>query len=149
MPFYLIYTSKPRTEVTPEMLDEIAHISVKNNKKRQVTGILLCIENKYLQYLEGDEERVLALFEKIKLDGRHHGITKWIQGNADSRIFGEWSMASWMLSEDELKNMPAIREMDDFLSRSKNTQPSANRFIEMMKNLLENWIAHQAETNRS
>ena len=150
MPFYLIYTSQPRAEMTPEMLTEIAKSSARNNKKRQITGMLLCIENKYLQYLEGDEKNVLELFEKIKLDGRHHGITKWIQGNADKRIFGDWSMASWMLSKDELESLPVLREMNDFLSKSTKPQASAGKFIEMMRNILDNWIAHhQAKTDPS
>ena len=71
MVFYLIYTSTPRSPISREVLEEITAVSNKNNRRRGITGMLLGIENKFLQYLEGDEEEVMKLFEKIKSDPRH------------------------------------------------------------------------------
>lgn len=68
MVFFLIYTSSPRGQMTPQVLEEITQSSQKNNAKKGITGMLLGIENKYLQYLEGEEKDVLQLMEKIKTD---------------------------------------------------------------------------------
>lgn len=145
MVFYLVYTSLPRAEMTPEILSEISAISIENNKENNITGMLLGIENRYLQYLEGDQSAVLKLYNKIKLDGRHHSVTEWISGKAEKRIFGEWSMASWMLSSNELKSHPGLSDINTFLSSTANKNISSERFIEMMKNLLESWISYQEE----
>lgn len=142
--YYLIYTSLPRAEMSKEVLAEISETSAKNNKEKNITGMLLGIESRYLQYLEGDKNEVLKLFKRIKMDGRHHGIMKWDEGELASRIFGDWSMASWMLSSEELKDLPAIREMNDFLDNPEDKAATSGKFIEMMKNLLDTWIANES-----
>ena len=145
MPFYLVYTSLPRKEMSRDVLEEITQSSLKNNRANAISGILLGIESRYLQYLEGEKEKVLDLFHKIKMDGRHHGVTKWVEGTTDSRVFGDWSMASWMLSSTELSKLPAVQEMNAFLKKAKDNAASSAKFIEMMKNLLDSWIDHQNE----
>lgn len=145
MIFYLVYTSLPRTEMTSEVLEDIAKSSARNNKKNGITGILLGIEGRYLQYLEGEKSAVLDLFEKLKSDGRHYEVHKWIQGNAKKRIFSDWSMASWMLTNKEIDQLKGVSEIKNFLSSNSGTEYPSHRFLEMMKNLLDSWIAHEPE----
>lgn len=140
MPFYLVYTSLPRIEMSRSTLDDITRLSIRKNNKKGITGMLLGIENRYLQYLEGDEVDILELFNRIKQDPRHYEVNKWIQGNTDKRIFSEWSMASWMLSNQEINNLPALKDIDVFLSNRENQEISSTRFIEMMKTVLETWL---------
>ena len=142
MPFYLVYTSQPRIEMSKSTLEEITRISIKNNRKRGITGILLGIENRYLQFLEGDEKEVLQLFERIKQDPRHYEINKWVQGYSEERIFSEWSMASWLLTNEELKNINALDEIRRLLRNPEQVNNASGRFLEMIKNLMETWIAH-------
>ena len=145
MPFYLVYTSLPRIEMSKSTLDEITRISIRNNRKKGITGILLGIESRYLQFLEGDEEDVLQLFERIKQDPRHYELNKWVQGHSDERIFSDWSMASWLLTNEELKNIKALNEIRQLLKDPQQENYASGRFLEMIKNLMESWIAHGEE----
>ena len=145
MPFYLVYTSLPRIEMSKSTLDEITRISIRNNRKKGITGILLGIESRYLQFLEGDEEEVLQLFERIKQDPRHYELNKWVQGHSDERIFSDWSMASWLLTNEELKNIKALNEIRQLLKDPQQENYASGRFLEMIKNLMESWIAHGEE----
>ena len=145
MPFYLVYTSLPRIEMSKSTLDEITRISIRNNRKKGITGILLGIESRYLQFLEGDEEEVLQLFERIKQDPRHYELNKWVQGHSDERIFSAWSMASWLLTNEELKSIKALNEIRQLLKDPEQENYASGRFLEMIKNLMESWIAHGEE----
>ncbi len=145
MLYYLIYTSKPREPITMEMLEDITEKSIRNNAKINVTGMLLAIENKFLQFLEGEEKDVREIYSKICEDGRHHEINKWLQGYENERVFKEWSMGSWMLSNEVLEKLGALNDIQAFIDDPENVQLQSKRFLMMMNDLLKTWIAHEPE----
>ena len=145
MTYYTIYTSTPYDQVTLKTLREITEASRRNNPENDITGILLSIENKYLQFLEGPEDKVNELFERIQKDPRHRNVTKWVSGFSHERVFGDWSMGSWMLTNDELKNLPALSDLKNFLEDPINNHLPSKKFIVMMNDLLKTWIAHEPE----
>lgn len=145
MIYYTIYTSTPRDEMTEEILDSITEVSMQHNIEKGITGMLLGIENKYLQYLEGDEAEVSALFRRIKQDPRHQDVTQWISGMTDKRIFTYWSMGSWMLPNEDLENLEALGDLNRFLKDPYHDDFQSRKFLVMMENLLKIWIAHEAE----
>lgn len=145
MTFYTIYTSTPTDQVTFKTLKEITDASQRNNPEKGITGILLSIENKYLQYLEGPEEEVNKLFEKIWKDPRHKNVTKWVNGFSNERVFKDWSMGSWMLTNKELTQLPALADLKNFLDDPINSELQSKKFISMMNDLLKTWIVHEPE----
>lgn len=145
MVYYTIYTSRPRQPMSKKLLDEITAVSKKNNTERKVTGMLLAMENRYLQYLEGDELEVEAVFEKIKNDGRHHEVMRWVKGFITEPIFKDWSMGSWMLSNDEIENLTALKDLKNFIDDPHNQQLESARFLNMMSDLLGTWLDHEPE----
>lgn len=145
MTYYTIYTSTPRGEVTLQGLREITEVSKKNNPSRNITGILMAIDNKYLQYLEGPEEEVNALYDKIWRDPRHQNVTQWLRGFTKECVFKGWSMGSWMLTNEELKELPALADLRKFLADPINQELPSKKFIAMMNDLLKTWIAHEPE----
>ena len=145
MIYYTIYTSTPRDPITLESIKKISAVSKENNPSRGVTGMLLGIDNKYLQYLEGDQEAVETLFSTIKNDPRHGQVTQWVKGFSDERIFSEWSMGSWLLSNQQLEQLSALAELKAFLDAPENSELQAKRFLGMMHDLLSTWIAHESE----
>lgn len=91
LPFYrLIYTSQARTPVDTRGLLRQAQ---KNNPARGITGGLAVLDGVYLQYLEGSEEAVEALFARILTDGRHSGVKVLERRAVTRRMFSDWSMA--------------------------------------------------------
>lgn len=79
--YQLIYVSEPVAGI-PELLDIVAKAQVFNSSK-EISGILIVKNKSVFQLLEGPENEVRALYEKIKQDPRHRspdviyeGITK-------------------------------------------------------------------------
>lgn len=145
MIFYTIYSSIPTGPVTIEVVENITQTSIRWNNQHGITGILLCLEDRYFQFLEGAEKDVSEVFEMIKGDSRHEEVTQKVKGYANERVFSEWSMGSWMLSNDELTKLKAVKDLSEYMEDPVNTNLQSKRFVEMMNNILETWIAHEPE----
>jgi hypothetical protein len=63
------------------------------NSSNNTTGCLLYYNGAFLHYLEGDRDKVLNLFERIKKDDRHSQVILLSTCDRDSREFESWSMA--------------------------------------------------------
>ena len=145
MIYYIIYTSVPSGEVSQKVVDEITDKSIAWNTDHGITGMLLCMENQFLQLLEGDENDVNEIFEKIRQDPRHQNVSVRIRGYSDDRVFSEWSMGSWMLSNENLNELSALEDLKNPLADPVNTSLQSKKYFMMMDNLLKTWIAHEPE----
>ena len=106
--FYrLIYSSTP-FGFDSSILNGLLIDSRENNLKYNITGSLLCRADIYLQMLEGPEEKVLQIFDKIQKDDRHIDVEILLQQrDAKNRLFPDWAMRddpveSWMWSQKEV-----------------------------------------------
>jgi len=148
MIYYTIYTSTPTTIPTREVIDQITEESIQWNSKHGITGILLCLEDRYFQFLEGQEETVNEVFGMIKGDPRHTDISVRIRGFENERVFKEWSMGSWMLNNEELNRLSALEDLNAYIKDPSNTAFSPKKFVTMMQNILDTWIAHEPERSK-
>ena len=87
----VIYVSE-RTDLSDDNLTNIFDTSHKNNPEKGITGCLLIGSNSYLQFLEGPNLAVEALYSKIKVDSRHKNVKKLHDRSVDKRWFSLWSM---------------------------------------------------------
>ena len=89
----IIYTSTSLCQA--EDIPQILERSRTRNAVSGVTGALFLHEGKFLQYLEGEEEAIGTVYERILKDHRHADC-KQIDGRLISvRIFSDWSM-TWL-----------------------------------------------------
>ncbi|MEN8785882.1 MAG: BLUF domain-containing protein [Akkermansiaceae bacterium] len=90
--FRLTYLSKPTKPFTDADFDNIESKSVAANNERDVTGLLVVNEDRILQILEGREESVRELYNKIEADSRHT-VVKLVCGVEDEvRLLLTWNM---------------------------------------------------------
>ncbi|CAN5649116.1 hypothetical protein BH10BAC5_BH10BAC5_03390 [soil metagenome] len=87
----LIYTSYP-DKLTEKEINSILFKSRIRNAEKGITGVLLRIENLFLQILEGEEETVCDLFEKIKKDERHKHCIMFSKTPVKTRSFSNSAM---------------------------------------------------------
>jgi hypothetical protein len=90
--YRLIYASHARSSC----LDDISGIlawSNTYNPAMGITGVLCLLDQTYMQYLEGEEATVVALFKSIHKDTRHRGATILDQRKIAQRAYPNWSMA--------------------------------------------------------
>ena len=87
------------------------------NSKADITGILLYQNGSFFQVLEGADNAVQALFQKISLDKRHHQTKKIIFESIATRSFAAWTMGFPKITAKELATIPGL---NDFFHHGKS-----------------------------
>ncbi len=88
----LIYISAAIEHFSDEALTALLAQSRENNKPRGVTGLLIYKNKTFIQVLEGEQNNVEALFNKIKQDRRHTATIRLGAERIAQRDFGHWYM---------------------------------------------------------
>jgi hypothetical protein len=99
--YTLMYLSVATHPMQPYELSSILEQSRLSNKRKAITGCLAYIEGLlraeephciFVQVLEGQEDAVTAVFDKIKIDSRHTDVKLVRQGYIEKRNFESWEM---------------------------------------------------------
>ncbi|MEP3482314.1 MAG: BLUF domain-containing protein [Fuerstiella sp.] len=88
----IYYISTAAEGLTSLDYEDILSKARKNNQELELSGLLVVKGGLFAQAIEGREERVSALFEKIKLDKRHHRIVLISKTEIEERLFPNWEM---------------------------------------------------------
>ncbi|WMN60013.1 BLUF domain-containing protein [Pseudoalteromonas xiamenensis] len=104
-----IYVSTASESYTWADLEVLRHESSFRNKLEKITGMLLFDGQHFMQVLEGEEPKILALFNKIKKDKRHFAVEPLIHNPINKRHFETWSMG--FISCNGNQNMANFDEM--------------------------------------
>jgi hypothetical protein len=88
----IIYTSHATVRLDHKALRTLVADASRKNRTHEITGLLYCAENAYLQVLEGDEKAVLLLYADILRDERHDDIHTVAIRPIGQRAFPNWSM---------------------------------------------------------
>ena len=137
----LFYCSLASKNILSGDILNILKCSRQNNIKVGVTGILLYWEktNQFLQVLEGEENIVFNLYDKISKDNRH-SLSKIIyQEDIQERGFKDWSMAFKNIDEIETSCLDGFSNFStlDFTTERTNIKASiAINLIQSFKGLL-------------
>jgi len=111
------------TDLAIKTLKDIGLNAQSFNKKNQITGILIQTEGEYMQILEGPENTLKKLYEKIEKDPRHKWVTLLEAKKIYRRTFGEWTMA--IANVDKAKLPTDIFMNNDWNSIKKQMQDNA------------------------
>jgi hypothetical protein len=129
----LVYISSARTLFSKEDLTGLLAKSRANNEAHAITGLLLYKGGNFMQVLEGDEEAVRMLYERIGGDPRHTGVMVLLRNPIEQRQFSDWSMGFRDLNDPALRTLPGYSEflnvpLDATLSPSR-----CQKLIEVFK----------------
>ena len=91
--FCLIYRSVAKPTFKEEDIVEMLLKARRNNEAIGITGCLLYYNGEFIQYLEGNQIKVLELFDRIREDKRHSDIELLSFAQLDEREFPRWEMA--------------------------------------------------------
>ena len=95
----LLYSSLAAEDVTEHDLVALLETSRRNNAAVGITGLLVFHAGSFMQLLEGEEEAVMRLYQKILDDARHTQSRILWKGPIPQRTFGEWTMAFKQLGD--------------------------------------------------
>ncbi|AMR25707.1 hypothetical protein A0257_00465 [Hymenobacter psoromatis] len=90
---------RPFTEAELHTLLKNAHSF---NVRQGVTGILLYSDSRFVQLLEGDEQSVRKLYDRIQQDPRHTQVVTVSEGPGPCRRFADWSMGFGRVAGPEM-----------------------------------------------
>lgn len=82
------------------------------NKSLTITGILLLIQGKFVQYIEGPAEEIDKVYNSISKDKRHTDMILLDSGNLKKRQFKDWSMAYKEVGDKQIKDIIGKEELD-------------------------------------
>jgi hypothetical protein len=110
--------------------------SRRNNGKCKLVGGLYYGDNRFFQYLEGEQDDVRTTYERIKGDSRHRNITKLIDEPLKERTFSNWSMKYVPLSTD-VRRFLASQKLDSF-DPASFTPRQCEEMIDLVRSSSEN-----------
>lgn len=102
-----IYHSEIAADADIGCVAEIAKFSRVFNQAHDITGVLIFDGQRFVQYIEGPQENVIALAKKIALDTRHTNFTPLHQAQGiTQRLFPQWAMA--YVSDDDAEPLASM-----------------------------------------
>lgn len=95
---------------SPSTLNDISETAVERNQIDNVTGILCYGNGYFLQCVEGSEQALTNLKNRLLVDDRHKELKILDFSEITKRRFASWSLRSitlerWMTKEPELKKL--------------------------------------------
>jgi hypothetical protein len=110
--YQLVYISRITSTglSSPSTLNDISEIAVGRNHADNITGILCYGNGYFLQCVEGSEQALTNLKNRLLIDDRHKELEILDFSEITERRFASWSLRSitlerWMTKDPELKKL--------------------------------------------
>ncbi len=119
----LTYTSRARLDLTDDDLAAIHQTARHLNALDGISGLLLFDGGRFLQILEGSEDAIDNLVERLRRDPRHSAFEIRDERPVEERSFPDWSMelvrvsAGWCTAKEEVETAlpdavtPPVRDL--------------------------------------
>ena len=131
-----VYTSAAIQPMPKSKLYKILVDSRVRNKLADVTGLLVYVDGTFLQVLEGEQEMVSDLLDKISKDPRHTDVKVVYKSGVERRTFNAWQMAYVSPSPKELASWAGLSNTTTLESTLKTLEIEPNRFPSVLSKLL-------------
>ena len=131
-----VYTSAAIQPMPKSKLYKILVDSRVRNKLADVTGLLVYVDGTFLQVLEGEQEMVSDLLDKISKDPRHTDVKVVYKTGVERRTFNAWQMAYVSPSPKELASWAGLSNTTTLESTLKTLEIEPNRFPSVLSKLL-------------
>lgn len=109
--YYLIYTSIPARPMTDAELQLLLNVAREANIRFNVTGMLICLPETFIQLIEGPKAHIEQLYYNIQKDKRHFRVVTLRESATNRRFFPDWAMA-FKKADDHFENGNAL-DLDD------------------------------------
>ncbi len=129
--FQLLYISAAVHDFTEQELAELLLKARSNNEHMGVSGMLLYHEGSFIQALEGNEQAVTEIYNKISKDKRHTETRVLFRGAVIERDFDGWSMGFYRSSQTSSENLEGFHHFlaNGFRSKDKDGGSSARQAL--------------------
>ncbi len=109
----VVYVSEALVYFDKMALESLAAEAAALNFDRGITGYLYFENNRFVQYIEGDDDTIDELMDVISRDKRHHVLHAVVEKDLDERRFPSWHMRQ--LRSKELREVKLEHLLTDYL----------------------------------
>ncbi|GAA4041268.1 hypothetical protein GCM10022281_22820 [Sphingomonas rosea] len=88
----IVYVSTAKVMPDQAMIESILSVSRENNRRDQLTGLLVTGGRRFLQVLEGPTDQLEAAYARIRVDSRHFALVQLSRRPILTRSFDQWDM---------------------------------------------------------
>ncbi|MBI5268986.1 MAG: BLUF domain-containing protein [Burkholderiales bacterium] len=113
---HCIYASVATAPLATGELGQLLAAARAKNRRLGITGMLLYVDGCFFQVLEGPLAAVDGLYEQIRVDPRHAGVTQIVRESVAARAFDRWTMGYAAATGEELGEIDGL---NDFLLRPR------------------------------
>ena len=102
--YRLFYRSRQTAPVAADLdfvVRQIIQSSIRNNRDDGLTGLLVTIQDWFVQALEGPVDSVRGAYARISADRRHCDPHIIAQGSVEQRLFSDWNMCARTLAPSD------------------------------------------------
>ncbi|PWJ38422.1 BLUF domain-containing protein [Sediminitomix flava] len=131
----LVYVSEATMKFDQTKLANLTLKASNKNKLLKITGYLYYEKNRFIQYIEGDDLSIDALFENIKKDQRHNVINV-ISQEINKRRFPAWQM-NQLKKEDFVRTKMEHLITDLLLLKRNKTVDKENEWDRMAWEMID------------
>lgn len=109
---FVSYMSSQSRIMPKKSIEEFLFHVREKNKQLTITGVLLLIQGKFIQYIEGPAEEIDKVYKSISKDHRHTDLILLDSGNLKERQFNDWSMAYKEVSDKQIKEIVGNKDLN-------------------------------------
>jgi hypothetical protein len=132
MAHQIMYSSESIEPLSEAMIEGILNHARTRNEKHNITGVLFYIEGVFFQVLEGDKDTARQTMERIKSDNRHGSIKVFYEGDTETPIFHNWSMAYLDATPEQLSHWLELKgttKLENILGELEQTPNCVPDFL--------------------
>ncbi len=104
----IVYMSACEVPPAQDELIDLLQRARSNNRRLDITGLLLYRNQRFIQILEGPRQSVETIYAVIRMDPMHDSVTTLVNLPAERRMFLEWSMAFAEISDEMADTVPGF-----------------------------------------
>ena len=134
---HLVYVSIRKRNCTDKEITQILEACQKNNLARDITGVLLYSDTQFVQYLEGEYQEIIALYDHIKKDDRHHKAVMVSSCAIAKRSFPSWQMGAKKLDKIIYNTIMDAADKETFEAVLAGQEQQSNKTIMLIKKLFK------------
>jgi len=113
----IFYVSEIAPGVTDVDMQVVLGIAQVNNRRLDVTGMLVQSDGHFAQVLEGRAHVVAALMDRIRADARHVGVRVLLEEPIVTRQFARWAMG--LVRRDDMVEQMRLLHRDGCADEAK------------------------------
>lgn len=107
----ITYLSAASSALTPDQLGRLVTQARRSNAELGITGVLVYSAGTFVQTIEGPQDAVSELYDRIVSDARHTEVIEVWRETTLRRTFSTWTMAFKELTPEEAAAVPELHDV--------------------------------------